>query len=159
MGGRPAQTIAALSVGGAEGRDTLPTTAPRSTNVSYVMVMGIPNMIAIAHTSTVNETESVGYQMTMHESPTNHIMPTYAHLDVKKDINKGVMSWETSQHMTTRGDSPSSFPWLDMTWCYSLWLVTIMTHLDSTIYMTHLFDSWTLTWSDLLPFIYKTVKL
>ncbi len=92
MGGKPAQTIAALSVGGAEGRDTLPTTAPKSTNVSYVMVTGIPNMIAIAHTSTVDETESVGYQMTMHESPTNHIMPTYAHLDVKKDVNKGVMS-------------------------------------------------------------------
>ena len=94
-------------VNGAHDRDTLLKNVPRSTNASCAMEQDTSNRIATSPVSIAKMDKSVEYQMTTLALPTHHVQPMSGPLDGRKDVDKGVMSQETSQyHVTQRGDSP-----------------------------------------------------
>src|SRR5260370_515379 len=80
---------------------------PRSRNVSSVMGLDTSKPIVVTCTSDVEWDGSAMCPMTTPALPTLPAMPTLGPSDVEKDVNKGVMSRETSRHhVTQRGDSP-----------------------------------------------------
>jgi hypothetical protein len=91
-----AQNNTTSDANGAKGADIPRGTAPRSTNVCCATEMGTKNSTAEPLTSDVEQEECAASPMTTPEWPTHIAHQTSGPSDDGKDVNKGVMSRETS---------------------------------------------------------------
>ncbi len=94
---------------GAHAQDTPPNDVHRSHNASSAMEQDISRPIAATPINDAEKDGSVVFPTTTHVVPTPPVPQTSEPSDNRKDVEWRVMSQETSQHVTQRGDSPLIF--------------------------------------------------
>jgi hypothetical protein len=96
MGGRMAPTKAMYTASGAVKTDTPCITAQKLTNAYSATELGISRSNATSPTKDAAQDEYATFPTTTHKWPTPTVPPTSGPLDDRKDVNKGVISQETS---------------------------------------------------------------
>src|SRR5260370_7485810 len=106
MGGSTATATNMRTASGAHEQETKTRGVHKSTNVSSAMERDISKPTVATLTNAAMRDKSVTYQTTTPIVPIPLAPQTSGPSDGRKDVEWGVMSQETSRHVTKRGNSP-----------------------------------------------------